>query len=264
MDNLETTAVNSAPSTESASTASASVETPVTGNASAETVNTESPVENQTIPYARFKEVNDKMNEYKRTHEQFKDFSGYDTNSLKAIADFNQMLSSNPDLYTQIEEVVKNFQEQQNPETALDPVAAKIKMLEKQLSEMQGTVTQSVQEKVLQNYDNDFNTLVSKDFKTPSEKMLVGHFTELAMGLKNNGYKNSYNQNLMKESYNEAKELATKVRNEIIEEYLKSQNDIKAPVNNGGMQGQPEVDVTNDGARMDFLKKALDGLKNKF
>lgn len=258
MENLENIAVTE----QTAASAPAEQVEQTTSTSPAEVDNTVKDVDSKTIPYSRFKEINDKMNEYKTVAEQFKEFKGYDSTTLKALVDFNQMLNDNPTLAEQVQKVIEGYGKQPQVETEqdLDPVQSQIKELQDKIKMMDNQVTKGLVEKNVQQYEKVFNELSSKDFKTESEKRLALHFTGLALDLKDNKWSYKYNDALIKDAYKEASELVNKYKKEILDEYTKAKDSISAPITNPGVNATQEVNMLDDKARREFVVNQLNEL----
>jgi len=211
------------------------------------------------VPYNRFQEkvheYNTLKEQYEEFNEKFGDLKAYDSESLKAMANFNKLLSESPELYQQIEQVMSNYQ---NGTVNLDPTEAKIKQLENQIEQMRSTVTKGVEDKVMQDYDSEFGKMVEKEFNTPAAKALAGHLTEVAMNMMNPKYRTSYSKDTLAKAYSKAKVTLDNFKNEILSSVAQTQKNINAPIAPSGVNGSANVDLLNPSARLNFAKEELE------
>lgn len=178
----------------------------------------------ETIPYSRFKEINDAK---KALEDKIGRYSPYET--------LDNLLQKNPDLYADVEKTFKSYAErigQRKPEGQVVQGDEKYSNLENEVKSMKF-------ERIRDSYKSSWNEM-TKDLASEEEKAALMKLTELEMYARHNAPYAEYNQKLLNDSFKSAKELLDKMVAGKTAGYVKSKVEDDVPGSGAGAPASRE------------------------
>ncbi len=193
-------------------------------NAGADPLNTEEGKAPETIPYSRFKEINDAK---KSLEEKLGKYSPYEQ--------MDEILQKNPELYAEVEKTFKGYAERigktQGQPQGQSQGDDKVAFLENKLKAMEFN-------EIRKEYKSSWNDL-TKDV-AEEEKAALMKLTELEMYARHNAPYAEYNQKLLADSFKAAKEMLDKMVAGKTAGYVKSKVDDDVPGSGAGAPASRE------------------------